>query len=193
MSFPPRLPRPPRLIAARLDRLRQRIEDRLENPRIPDFNLPPALARFLALLPAQPPALALTLALNLALDRILPRDTLEPLTGRWLRMIVTDAGLTLDFHLGDKGFRPGRPPGHGIGGKPNLTLSARTRDYLALALREEDADTLFFSRRLRMEGETDLGLLVKNTLDAVDWDAFRERLERFLPPRDPKSEGYSAG
>ncbi len=39
MSFPPRLPRPPRLIAARLDRLRQRIEARLENPRIPDFNL----------------------------------------------------------------------------------------------------------------------------------------------------------
>ena len=179
MSFPPRLPRPPRLIAARLDRLRQRIEDRLENPRIPDFNLPPALA--------------LTLALNLALDRILPRDTLEPLTGRWLRMIVTDAGLTLDFHLSEKGFRPGRPPGHGLGGKPNLTLSARTRDYLALALREEDADTLFFSRRLRMEGETDLGLLVKNTLDAVDWDAFRERLERFLPPRESKMEGFSAG
>ena len=192
MSFPPRLPRPPRMIAARLDRLRQRIEARLENPRIPDFNLPPALARFLAMLPGQPPSLALTLALNLALDRILPRDTLEPLTGRWLRMIVTDAGLTLDFHLSDKGFRPGRPRGYAIGGKPDLTLSARTRDYLALALREEDADTLFFSRRLRMEGETDLGLLVKNTLDAVDWDAFKERLERFLPPRDPKSAGFSA-
>ncbi len=192
MTFPPRLPRPPRLIAAPLDRLRQRIDARLENPRIPDFNLPPALARFLALLPAQPPSLALTLALNLALDRILPRDVLEPLTGRWLRMIVTDAGLTLDFHLDEKVFRSGPPAGQGLGGKPNLTLSARTRDYLALALREEDADTLFFSRRLRMEGETDLGLLVKNTLDAVDWDAFKERLERFLPPRDPEATGFSA-
>ncbi len=192
MTFPPRLPRPPRLIAAPLDRLRQRIDARLENPRIPDFNLPPALARFLALLPAQPPSLALTLALNLALDRILPRDVLEPLTGRWLRMMVTDAGLTLDFHLGEKGFRSGPPPGQPLGGKPNLTLSARTRDYLALALREEDADTLFFSRRLRMEGETDLGLLVKNTLDAVDWDAFKERLERFLPPRDPKAAEFYA-
>lgn len=27
-----------------------------------------------------------------------------------------------------------------------------------------------------MEGETDLGLLVKNTLDAVDWDALTARL-----------------
>jgi len=192
MTFPPRLPRPPRLIATRLDRLRQRIDERLENPRIPDFNLPPALARVMALLPSQPPALALTLALNLALDRILPRDTLAPLRGRWLRMTITDAGLTLDFHLANKGFRSGRPRGHAIGGKPDLTLIARTRDYLALALREEDADTLFFSRRLRMEGATDLGLLVKNTLDAVDWDALRERLEQFLPPRDPETARYSA-
>jgi predicted lipid carrier protein YhbT len=59
------------------------------------------------------------------------------------------------------------------GGEPDLTLSAKARDYLALALREEDADTLFFGRRLRMEGDTDLGLLVKNTLDAVDWDALQ--------------------
>lgn len=192
MKLPPRLPRPPRFIAVPLDRLRQRLEERLENPRIPDFNLPPAVAQFLARLPVQPPTLALTLALNLALDRILPRDVLEPLAGRWLRMIVTDAGLTLDFHLSEKGFRSGPPQGERPGGKPHLTLSARTRDYLALALREEDADTLFFSRRLRMEGETDLGLLVKNTLDAVDWDALKERLERFLPPRDPETTGYSA-
>jgi predicted lipid carrier protein YhbT len=34
--------------------------------------------------------------------------------------------------------------------------------------REEDPDTLFFGRRLLMEGDTDLGLLVKNTLDGVE-------------------------
>jgi len=186
--------------------LRQLIDERLDNPGISDFDLPPALARILSRLPAQPPALALTLALNLALDRLLPRDSLEPLQGRWLRLVVTDAGLTLDFHLAGKHFRPGRPGGSGrpsrsdrfseggsgAGAKPDLSLIARTRDYLALALREEDADTLFFSRRLRMEGATDLGLLVKNTLDAVDWSAFRERLELFLPPRSEEGGGYSA-
>jgi predicted lipid carrier protein YhbT len=31
-----------------------------------------------------------------------------------------------------------------------------------------------------MEGETDLGLLVKNTLDAVDWDALTARLPAAL-------------
>lgn len=138
--------------------------------RIPAFTLPAPLARLAACLPQRPPTLALTVALNLALGRILPREDLAPLTGRRLRLKVEDAGLTLDFTLGRDGFRP-----LAGGGTPDLTLAANARDYLALALREEDADTLFFGRRLRMEGETDLGLLVKNTLDAVDWDALQTR------------------
>ncbi len=146
--------------------LRQRIARRAATLRIPAFTVPAPLARVLARLPQQPPTLALTTALNLALGRILPRDQLEPLTGRHLRICVTDAGITLDFGLTANGFRQ-----VSRATKPDLILSATTRDYIALALREEDADTLFFSRRLLMEGDTELGLLVKNTLDAVDWDA----------------------
>ncbi len=137
--------------------------------QIPAFTLPAPIARIASRLPQQPPTLALTLALNLALGRVLPREDLEPLTGRHLRMKVRDAGLTLDFTLGPNGFRIAPS-----GGQPDLTLTANVRDYLALALREEDADTLFFGRRLLMEGDTDLGLLVKNTLDAVDWEALQQ-------------------
>jgi predicted lipid carrier protein YhbT len=36
-----------------------------------------------------------------------------------------------------------------------------------MASGDEDADTLFFERALVMEGDTDFGLLVKNTLDAM--------------------------
>ncbi len=150
--------------------LRQRISRRIASLRIPAFTVPAPLARLAARLPQQPPAFALATALNLALGRILPRDQLEPLTGRHLRMCVTDAGLTLDFGLTANGFRHVAATG-----KPDLIISATVRDYLALALREEDADTLFFNRRLLMEGDTDLGLLVKNTLDAVDWDALWRR------------------
>ena len=95
------------------------------------------------------------------------------LSGRDIADACKDAGLTLDFTLGERGFRRATPT---AGTKPDLTLSATTRDFMALALREEDPDTLFFSRRLRMEGDTDLGLLVKNTLDAVDWDALKDKL-----------------
>lgn len=166
-SFP--LPAP-RLAELLPGNLRQRIERRLTAMRIPAFTVPEPLARVAARLPQQAPTLALTTALNLALGRILPRDQLEPLSGRKLRIKVIDAGLTLDFCLEGGSFRGARTPA-----KPDLTLSATARDYLALALREEDADTLFFSRRLIMEGDTDLGLLVKNTLDAVDWSTLLGR------------------
>ena len=143
--------------------------------KIPAFTLPVTLARVGARLPQLPPTLALVGGLNLALDRILPREPLEPLTGKRLLLKVTDAGLALRFTLTPRGFRPLFDSR-----QPDLTISATTRDYLALALREEDPDTLFFSRRLLMEGETDLGLLVKNTLDAVDWDALTARLPAAL-------------
>jgi predicted lipid carrier protein YhbT len=143
--------------------------------KIPAFTLPGPFARVGARLPQLPPTLALVGGLNLALDRILPREPLEPLTGKRLLLKVTDAGLALRFTLTPRGFRPLFDPR-----QPDLTISATTRDYLALALREEDPDTLFFSRRLLMEGETDLGLLVKNTLDAVDWDALTTRLPGML-------------
>ena len=143
--------------------------------KIPAFTLPGPFARVGARLPQLPPTLALIGGLNLALGRILPREPLEPLTGKRLLLKVTDAGLALRFTLTPRGFRPLFDPR-----QPDLTISATTRDYLALALREEDPDTLFFSRRLLMEGETDLGLLVKNTLDAVDWDALTTRLPGML-------------
>lgn len=166
------LPMPPLPSVSLLPlQLRSRLIDRLEAIRIPAFTVPTALARLLARLPQQPPTEALTLALNLALDRILSRDTLAPLQSRHLRMCVTDAGLTLDFSFDEKGFHR-----HRGRGRPDLVLSASTRDYLALALREEDPDSLFFDRRLRMEGDTELGLLVKNTLDAVDWDGLKARI-----------------
>ncbi len=131
--------------------------------KLPDFTIPAALARVAEKLPQQPPSFVLVTALNLALGRILPKEPLEPLLGKRLKIRVLDAGLTLRFTLGERGFRPSFDAQ-----EPDLTISARSRDFIALALREEDPDTLFFSRRLLMEGDTELGLLVKNTLDAVE-------------------------
>ena len=41
--------------------------------------------------------------------------------------------------------------------------------FLQLVARQEDPDTLFFNRELLIEGDTELGLVVKNMLDAVEW------------------------
>ncbi|QDF95486.1 sterol-binding protein [Azoarcus sp. DD4] len=169
MSFlAPRLPLAELLPHSLRQRVARQLEQRFAGLRIPAFTVPAPLARVAARLPQQIPTQALVGALNLALGRILPREQLEALVDRRLRIRVTDAGLTLDFTLSEKGFR--RAAGETT---PDLVLSAKARDFMALALREEDADTLFFSRRLLMEGNTELGLLVKNTLDAIDWSALR--------------------
>jgi len=142
---------------------------------LPTFTLPAPFARIGARLPALPPTLALTTLLNLAPRQLLPRDVLAPLTGKRVELRVRDAGLVIGFTLDPWGFRPAPP-----GGAADLALTASARDFLALALREEDPDTLFFSRRLLMEGDTELGLLVKNTLDGADWQGL---MEQFPPAR----------
>ena len=43
--------------------------------------------------------------------------------------------------------------------------------YLQMVSRQEDPDTLFFNRSLAIEGDTELGLRVKNMLDALEWPA----------------------
>ncbi|MCL4744280.1 MAG: SCP2 sterol-binding domain-containing protein [Burkholderiaceae bacterium] len=141
----------------------------------PEFSFPAPLARLFARLPQRPPTIALVAVLNLALGRLLPRESLEPVLGKTILIRVLDAGLELTFSLGPSGFRPAAR-----GAPSDLRISASTRDFIALALRHEDPDALFFDRRLLLEGDTDLGLVVKNTLDAVDVAAF---LERFRPLR----------
>ena len=135
--------------------------------RLPDFTLPAPVARLGAKLPQLPPTLALVTTLNLALGRMIPREPLEPLIGKRFAIRVLDAGLHLRFAYSARGFRPIFDTD-----KPDLTISAKSRDFIALMAREEDPDTLFFSRRLLMEGDTDLGLLVKNTLDGVELPNF---------------------
>ncbi|MDR2001220.1 MAG: SCP2 sterol-binding domain-containing protein [Zoogloeaceae bacterium] len=137
------------------------------NFKLPDFTLPAPLMRLGAHLPQTPPTLALIAGLNLALGRMIPREPLEPLLGKRFVIRVTDAGLSLRFAYGSRGFKPifdAAPP--------DLTISAKSRDFIALMTRAEDPDTLFFSRRLLMEGDTDLGLLVKNTLDGIELPRF---------------------
>jgi predicted lipid carrier protein YhbT len=157
--------------------------------KIPDFTLPAALTRLGSRLPQLPPTLALVPTLNLALDRMIPRQPLEPLIGKRFAIRVLDAGLTLRFAYGSRGFRPLFDSA-----AADLTISARSRDFIALLAREEDPDTLFFSRRLLTEGDTDLGLLVKNTLDGIELPRFdparlspaemlRRFKERLAPPR----------
>lgn len=139
------------------------------------YQLPVVFKKALSLLPAYPGSVLFASALNLVLAKHLPADTLDMLDGRALRIEVRDAGLAFDFVCRAGQFSAVRPQG-----EVALTIGASTHDFLLLAQRKEDPDTLFFSRRLTMEGDTELGLIVKNSIDATDL-TMPFSLDRFVP------------
>ena len=128
------------------------------------MRLPRLVAAVGLRMPQFPHSVALAVGLNVALRPQLTADTIELLRGRPIGIRVEDAGIDFRVRLGERGFVP-------LFGdvKPDVVFTASAFDYYLMARRLEDPDTLFFNRRLRIEGDTELGLMVKNALDAVDW------------------------
>ena len=132
------------------------------------FFIPQPVSTLLSRLPKYPHSLIFSRAINLALGTKLQDPVWQPLQGKHICIKVRDAGIAFHFTLA----RNGLAARHAVA-QPDLVISASAQDFVLLALRKEDPDTLFFSRRLVMEGDTELGLLVKNTLDGME-----------LPPLD---------
>jgi predicted lipid carrier protein YhbT len=133
---------------------------------IPKFRLPDMVAEIGRKLPQWPHGLALVASLNAALKmNLLPAGELAALEGKLFRVQVLDTGGTAHFTYRGGLFRPA----FGAGREPDLAFAANLSAYLQLLARQEDPDTLFFNRELAITGDTELGLLVKNLLDAVEW------------------------
>ncbi len=128
------------------------------------FTLPPTIGWLVSRLPGWPPSAALATVLNLALGRLVAVEDLQALSSHLLELHVTDAGLRLRVSFNGRNFAPA------FGSRSaDVRIAATAYDFLLLARRQADPDSLFFSRRLVMEGDTELGLLVKNTMDAIDF------------------------
>lgn len=128
--------------------------------------LPAALAARLkslvARLPPEPPAFALAITLNRLMLPRLPGDARQALSNKPVVIEVTDIGLSLKLQLTQDGFRPA-PRGEAAA----LRIAATAPIYWRLLAGKDDADRLFFERLLVMEGDTEMGLVLKNTLDAL--------------------------
>ncbi|MFT3858938.1 MAG: SCP2 sterol-binding domain-containing protein [Aquabacterium sp.] len=122
-------------------------------------------------LPMQPPSAVLA---HLLTERWWPKVPLavrHSLCGRRVDVIVQDLGL--HFRL--------RADGRGLFSAASsepmaVSIQADARAFIDLLEGREDPDTLFFERRLVMEGDTAFALLLKNTLDAVgpvEWRPWR--------------------
>ena len=136
---------------------------------IPSFTLPSFVSSVGSRLPQWPHAVALTAGLNAVVKmKLLPEDSLELLEGRCFVIDVLDTGGCAAFTFRNGLFRPLLS----VPETPDLAFRANLSAFLQLAARQEDPDTLFFNRTLSIEGDTELGLIVKNMLDAMEWPKF---------------------
>lgn len=125
---------------------------------------PPMFARVNARLPAWPFSAAFVAALNGFAWPTLRGLDWRSLKGRRFCVHIRDLGLKAYFSVGADGFAAQ------VNEQADVSFTACAEDFVRLALRLEDPDTLFFNRRLVIEGNTDLGLTIKNMLDAVELD-----------------------
>jgi predicted lipid carrier protein YhbT/chorismate mutase len=126
---------------------------------------PPArLAPLLRLMPEHLRGQLLERAMARVLATPLAAGELEFMQGRRLGIEVTDLDLRWVIKCQDNRLMVCNEPAE-------ASVRGTTTDLLLLASRLEDADTLFFQRRLMLTGDTELGLTVRNLLERLPWES----------------------
>lgn len=104
----------------------------------------------------------------------LAEGELEFLEGRWLSIHVRDIGLLWYTSVVDGRLVVSQQA------DADVSFSADASDLLMIAAHKQDPDTLFFQRRLVIEGDTELGLYVKNLMDAIELEQMPKALRVML-------------
>lgn len=113
-------------------------------------------------LPTQPPSMVVARLLDRWLWPQLDASQRQALAQRCVEVEVIETGVRVRLLLGERGFQvaPASAP-------TAVTVRAQAAALWRLVRGEDDADRLFFERALVMEGDTEFGLMLKNTLDAI--------------------------
>ncbi|MBM7071699.1 SCP2 sterol-binding domain-containing protein [Shewanella sp. 202IG2-18] len=128
------------------------------------LNKVPTVAQVsLAVIPFSFKAKAITELLKVMFKEQMEDEELEFLKDKWVRIEVKDFNLRFEVSF-DKQWRVREPL------KADVTFSADSASLIKVAAAKEDPDTLFFQRQLQIEGDTELGLEVKNLLLSIELD-----------------------
>lgn len=106
--------------------------------------------------------LAVEAPLNRIFARAIEDGEFDDFEGRRIRLEVHGGqpGITIGFWAGRLRV---------VDGPGEATIRGSLAAFKMLAERRQDPDQLFFQRRLVIEGDTELGLALKNLLDSLDW------------------------
>jgi predicted lipid carrier protein YhbT len=100
--------------------------------------------------------------LNQLFAQAIEEGEFDEFEGRRIRLEVNGGqpGITIGFWAGRLRV---------IDGPGEATIRGSLAAFRTLAERRQDPDQLFFQRRLVIEGDTELGLRLKNLLDSLEW------------------------
>ena len=113
--------------------------------------------------------------LRLIFKEALADGDFEFLQDKWLKIAIEDLGLAwfISYQSEQLLIAEAAP-------QVDVSFAAQLNDLILIAGRKEDPDSLFFQRRLRIEGDTELGLEVKNLMDSIDLDVLPSLLKHGL-------------
>lgn len=114
-------------------------------------------------------------ALNRLLDEAIEDGDLDFLEGRWAAIHVRD--LDKRWFITN---HAGRLQVASSALRHDVCFSGNLNDFVLLMGRQQDPDTLFFQRRLVIEGDTQLGLEIKNLLDNIDYEEIPKPISQLL-------------
>lgn len=105
----------------------------------------------------------LALSLNHCFLSAVRQGDLDFLRGRQARITIPDINVDFVVTLRGQRLQVSLTPL-----APDVSFRADTRSLLRIVAGQVDPDTLFFRRKLAIEGDTELGLALKNFLDSQD-------------------------
>lgn len=126
---------------------------------------PRGLAAPLRLLPEPLLRQSSSLVIAHVLAAPLAAGRLDEFAGRRIGVEATDLGLRWIVAFGERLVDVVDPSTDA-----DAMVRGTATDLLLLASRIEDADTLFFHRRLELIGDVELGLAVRNLFDQLPWE-----------------------
>ncbi|MDF7669777.1 SCP2 domain-containing protein [Orbaceae bacterium ESL0721] len=127
--------------------------------------MPQALGLTLRYIPFSLKKQVIEQLLKLQFKQSLEDAELDFLEDKWLKIEVTDLKLVWFVSLIDNQLVVSRKE------HPNVSFIGNANDLIMIATRRQDPDTLFFQRRLIVEGDTELGLYVKNLMDSIELES----------------------
>jgi len=141
----------------------------------------PSLPKFLSvplkILPPKTHSRVLVKVLNYILAENLKAGDLDFLDSKSVCIFVTDINIKYFISLEHQRLIALAPEDNN-----DIEIMANVYDFLQLAARQQDPDTLMFQRRLVLQGNTELGLEIKNLLDSIDIEssAYLTKIEYLL-------------